>query len=149
VSRLSLILLFGAVTAIQVAIFYAAEGRNQAAQRLARVAVRVQGSVTSAEGKIVEGKSRYAVSYRFETPKGASQGEEYFSMRQAQVPQKGESIAVFYDPQQPEVSTLTDPKVVVSRAATLKLLTLGFGAFTYAFIYVIWKNRPADTKQSE
>jgi hypothetical protein len=134
-------LLCGAVALLQLAIWKAAEARDQDARRLAEVATSVQGKVTLGEGQIIEGKSRYVVRYQFETAGGVRDGEEYFSMRQSLVPQKGEAITIFYDPSDPEWNTLTDPRVVVHRVATLKLLTLGFGAFTYAFIYVIWKNQ--------
>ena len=139
--RSLLVVLCLAVTLLQFAIWKAAEGRSKAAQQLARVARSIQGVVSLGEGQIVEGKSRYVVRYQFETPKGKFEGEEYLSMRQEVVPEKGEDITVFYDPSDPQWNTLTDPRVIVNRAATLKLLTLGFGAFTYAFIYVIWKNQ--------
>jgi len=136
------------VALLQIFIWRAAEVRNEAAQRLARVAQPVEGKVTVGEGQIVDGKSRYVVRYQFETPTGLREGEEYLSMRQSLVPQKGEKISVFYDPSDPEWNTITDPRVVVNRVATLKLLTLGFGAFTYAFIYVIWKNQSREAKSA-
>lgn len=132
------------VALIQIGIFRAAQMRDQLAQHMQQVALSCQGKVIKGQGEIVEGKSRYVVGYQFDVSGKAYSSEEYFSMRQEEVPQKGESITVFYDPSDPQQSTLTDPKVVVNRVATLKLLTLGFGAFTYAFIYVIWRNSSAN-----
>jgi len=139
-----LALLCVVVAVIQVAIFRASQVRSVLAQHMMDVAKSCQGKVTKGEGEIVEGKSRYVVDYAFAVGGGNFSGEEYFSMRQDEVPQKGEAITVFYDPADPTQSTLTDPKVVVNRVATLKLLTLGFGAFTYSFIYVIWRNSAAN-----
>jgi hypothetical protein len=135
-----LVLLCVAVAAIQIAIFHAAQVRSNLAQHMQDVAQPCQGKVVKGEGEIIEGKSRYVVGYEFSVAGKSFQSEEYFSMRQEQVPQKGEAITVFFDPADPAQSTLTDPKVVVNRVATLKLLTLGFGAFTYSFIFVIWRN---------
>jgi hypothetical protein len=139
-----LALLCVVVAAIQFGIFHAAQVRDQLAQHMQQVARSCQGKVIKGEGEIVEGKSRYVVGYQFEVSGKPYSSEEYFSMRQEEVPQKGENITVFYDPGDPQQSTLTDPKVVVNRIATLKLLTLGFGAFTYAFIYVVWRNSSAN-----
>lgn len=135
-----LALLCVAVAAIQFAIFHAAQVRSNLAQHMQQVAQPCQGKVVKGEGEIIEGKSRYVVGYEFQVAGKSYQSEEYFSMRQEQVPQKGEAITVFFDPSDPAQNTLTDPKIVVNRVATLKLLTLGFGAFTYSFIYVIWRN---------
>ncbi|MFN8606413.1 MAG: DUF3592 domain-containing protein [Vulcanimicrobiota bacterium] len=128
------------VAVIQILIFQAAQMRDNLAQHMQQVAQSCQGKVIKGEGELVDGKSRYVVGYQFEISGKPYSSEEYFSMRQEEVPQKGQTITVFYDPADPQVSTLTDPKVVVNRVATLKMLTLGFGAFTYAFIYVIWRN---------
>lgn len=139
-----LALLCVAVAVIQFAIFRASQVRSNLAQHMMDVARSCQGKVTKGEGEIIEGKSRYVVDYHFAVAGADYTGKEYFSMRQDEVPQKGEAITVFYDPADPSQSTLTDPKVVVNRVATLKLLTLGFGAFTYSFIYVIWRNSAAN-----
>lgn len=136
-----LILLCLCVAALQSVIWHAAEVRNAAAQQLAGVARSVQGKVTLGEGKLVDGKSRYVVRYEFPLAGGQGTGEEYLSMRQAVVPKAGEEITVFYNPSDPTQNTLTDPRVLMNRTATLKMLVLGFGAFTYAFIYVIWKGQ--------
>ncbi|MBX3168427.1 MAG: DUF3592 domain-containing protein [Candidatus Eremiobacteraeota bacterium] len=143
-----LALLCVAVAAIQIAIFHAAQKSDQLAQHMQQVAQPCQGKVMKGEGEIIEGKSRYVVGYEFTVAGKSFHSEEYFSMRQQQVPQKGEAITVFFDPADPNNSTLTDPKVVVHRVATLKLLTLGFGAFTYSFIYVIWRNSSGSKKAS-
>lgn len=135
-----LVLLCVAVAAIQIALFHASQVRSNLAQHMQRVAQPCQGKVVKGEGEIIEGKSRYVVGYEFSVDGKSFQSEEYFSMRQEKVPQKGEAITVFFDPADPAQSTLTDPKVVVNRVATFKLLTLGFGAFTYSFIFVIWRN---------
>ena len=139
-----LALLCVVVAVIQIAIFRAAQVRSDMALHMQQVAKSCQGRVIKGEGEMIEGKSRYVVGYEFETSGAKHQSEEYFSMRQAEVPQKGQDITVFYDPGDPDQSTLTDPKVVVNRVATFQLLTLGFGAFTYAFIYVIWRNSSAN-----
>lgn len=139
-----LALLCVAVAFIQIAIFRASQVRSVLAQHMMEVARSCQGQVTKGEGEIVEGKSRYVVDYQFAIAGADYTGKEYFSMRQDKVPQKGEPITVFYDPADPVQSTLTDPKVVVNRVATLKLLTLGFGVFTYSFIFVIWRNSSAN-----
>ena len=135
-----LALLCVAVAAIQIAIFHAAQVRSDLAMHMQQVAQSCQGKVVKGEGEIIEGKSRYVVGYDFSVADKNYHSEEYFSMRQEQVPQKGEAITVFFDPADPAQSTLTDPKVIVNRVATLKLLTLAFGAFTYSFIFVIWRN---------
>ncbi|MBS2035816.1 DUF3592 domain-containing protein [bacterium] len=132
------------VALIQIGIFQAAQVRDNLAQHMQQVARPCQGKVIKGEGQLVDGKSRYVVGYEFQISGKSYSSEEYFSMRQDDVPQKGQEITVFYDPADPNLSTLTDPKVVVNRVATLKLLTLGFGAFTYAFIYVIWRNSSAN-----
>lgn len=134
------VLLCITIAAIQIAIFHAAQVRSDLAEHMQQVAQPCQGKVVKGEGQIIEGKSRYVVGYEFAVAGKSFQSHEYFSMRQEKVPQKGEAITVFFDPSDPEQSTLTDPKVVVNRVATLKLLTLGFGVFTYSFIYVIWRN---------
>ncbi len=139
-SKSLLALLCLAVAAIQIAIFQAAQVRSNLALHMQQVARSCQGKVVKGEGEIIEGKSRYVVGYEFNVAEKSFHSEEYFSMRQEQVPQKGEAITVFFDPADPTQSTLTDPKVIVNRVATLKLLTLAFGAFTYSFIYVIWRN---------
>lgn len=126
---------------LQGVTWQAAEVRSQAARQLAGVAQEAQGKVILGEGQLVDGKSRYVVRYEFSTPRGLATGEEYFSMRQAEVPRAGDPIAVFYNPQDPSQSTLTDPRLLMNRTATLKMLVLGFGAFTYAFIYVIWRGQ--------
>lgn len=139
-SKPLLILLCVVVAVLQFAIFKAAQVRDNLAQHMQQVAQSCQGKVVKGEGEIIDGKSRYVVGYEFQVASKSFHGEEYFSMRQETVPQKGEAITVFYEPEEPSHSSLTDPKVVVNRIATLKLLTLGFGAFTYSFIYVIWRN---------
>jgi len=139
-----LALLCVVVAVIQFAIFQAAQVRSNLAQHMQEVAQPCQGKVVKGEGEIIEGKSRYVVGYEFTVAGKSFQNEEYFSMRQEQVPQKGQTITVFFDPADPAQSTLTDPKVVVNRVATFKLLTLGFAAFTYSFIYVIWRNSSGD-----
>lgn len=139
-SKPLLALLCVVVAALQIAIFNAAQVRSNLALHMQQVAQSCQGKVMKGEGQIIEGKSRYVVGYEFDLSGKSFTGEEYFSMRQEEVPQKGQAIKVFYDPGDPTQNTLTDPRVVVNRVATLKLLTLGFGAFTYSFIYVIWRN---------
>ena len=139
-SKPLLALLCVVVAVLQIAIFNAAQVRSNLALHMQQVAQSCQGKVVKGEGEIIEGKSRYVVGYEFSLSGKSFTGEEYFSMRQEEVPQKGQTITVFYDPGDPVQSTLTDPRVVVNRVATLKLLTLGFGAFTYSFIYVIWRN---------
>ena len=139
-SKPLLALLCVAVAVIQIAVFRASQVRSDLAQHMMDVAKPCQGKVTKGEGEIIEGKSRYVVDYQFAVAGADYTGAEYFSMRQDEVPQKGETITIFYDPADPTLSTLTDPKLMVNRVATLKLLTLGFGAFTYSFIYVIWRN---------
>jgi hypothetical protein len=134
------------VTAVQVAIWSAVQLRGEAASQLAQVAQKGEAEVLSAEGKVLEGKSRYVVRYRFDSGGKAVEGEEHFSMRQPKLPQQGQKITVFFDPKQPDWNTLTDPRLAASRMATAKLWTLGFSAFTYAFLYVIWKGRPKDDK---
>ena len=146
-SKSALVLLCLAVAVLQTFIWRAAEVRDSMAQHMAQVAQSCQGKVTLAEGKLLEGKSRYVVGYEFAAATGNFAGEEYFSLRQSQaeLPHKGETITVFYDPADPKWNTLTDPRLIVDRVANFKLLTLAFGAFTYAFIYVIWRG---DTKSS-
>lgn len=141
-----MVILLVLVAAVQVGIWSAVQMRSEAALQLAKVAKQSQAQVVSAQGQVIEGKSRYVVRYRFDTGGKAVEGEEHFSMRQTELPQMGQTMTVFFDPNQPDWNTLTDPSLAARRMATAKIWTLGFSAFTYAFLYVIWKGRPSESK---
>lgn len=139
-SRAVLLILVVAVAVVQVLLWRATDTRSQPAIRFAQVARKTTAEVTRAQGELRDGKSRFVVRFRFTAEGKQVEGEEFLSMRQNVLPQAGEKMDAYYDPQDPSWNTLTDPNLTVNRLATFRLLTLGFGAFTYSFIWVIWKN---------
>jgi hypothetical protein len=142
-SKLPTVLLCLVVTVLQLILWNATERRSQVARRLAGGG-QASGVVTRAAGEIVSGRSQFVVRYEFAAPTGKVQGEEFLSMRQAQQLKSGDKVNVYYDAAEPELNTLSNPREVLQRMATMKLLTLGFGAFTYAFVYVIWRSSRRD-----
>lgn len=139
-SRTFLIALCLVVAVLQVSIWRAVELRNTPAQQLAQRSAQVAGKVTAASPQLLDGRSRYVVEYGYQVSNKGYKGDEYLSLRQPDLPKVGQSLTVYYDSQQPDFSSLTDPRLTVHRLATMKLMILGFGAFTYAFVFVVWSN---------
>ena len=101
---------------------------------------RAPGKIVKASPELLDGRSRYLIVYEYQVAGREYQGEETMSLRQTGLPQAGQAAEVFYDAAHPDFSTLLDPRLTVHRLATMKLVILGFGAFTYAFVWVIWKS---------
>jgi hypothetical protein len=136
------------VAAIQIGIWVAAERRNDFAQRLARIGKQAPGQVTKADAQIINGRSNYVVNYTFQADGRELDGEELLSLRQPDRPKAGANVTVYYDPQDVELNTISDPRIAINRLATMKMMTLGFGAFTYAFLWVIWKSNKQEEAEA-
>lgn len=136
------------VAAIQIGIWVAAERRNDFAQRLARVGKQAPGQVTKADSQIINGRSSYVVNYSFTADGRKLAGEELLSLRQPDRPKAGANVTVFYDPQDVELNTISDPRIAINRLATMKMMTIGFGVFTYAFLWVIWKSNKEEEAEA-
>ena len=139
-SRPLLAVLFVIVTTFQIVLWMAAESRNVPAIQMVQRLGTTQGKVTSGAGELLDGRTRYVVRFEYEVNQQRLEGEEHLSLRQKTLPQPKDQVTVFYDTQTPKYSSLTDPRLAVNRIATMKILILGFGAFTYAFILVVWKS---------
>lgn len=139
-SRPLLVILFVIVTTFQIVLWMAAESRNVPAIQMVQRLGKTQGKVKSGAGELLDGRTRYVVRFEYEVNQEKLEGEEHLSLRQKKLPQPNDSVDVFYDTQTPKYSSLTDPRLAVNRIATMKILILGFGAFTYAFIFVVWKS---------
>lgn len=147
--RLLLIMVAVLVAVIQIAVWTAAERRSDFAARLAQRGRTTTATVTAADGKIVDGRSQYVVDYEFQLDSRTLSGEESLSLRQPDLPKKGSSIQVYYDPEHPEMSTIQNPEISMQRLATMKLLTLGFGVFTYAFLWITWVSHKNELKEQQ
>lgn len=138
-NRPALVLLCLAVAALQMALWWAAESRDVPARQMASRLGQAQGQVTAGAGELLDGRSRYVVRFRYEAEGQSLEGVEYLSLRQKQLPQAGQAVTVYFDRQTPDFSSLSDPRLTLHRIATMKVLIVGFGIFTYAFIGAIWK----------
>lgn len=131
--------------ALQLFLWNIATRQEGAARRLLDTGGQAQAQVSGAEGRIIQGKSQYVVSYHFQAEGRPYQVDERLSLRQPDLPQAGQTVPVFYDRTDPSFSSLTDPRLTVHRIATLKMLTIGFGVFSYVFIWLAWRSRAQET----
>ncbi len=138
-SKRVLVIVVVGVLLLQAALWRATGPRNLVAERLQRNAASVEALVEQAEARLLDGRSRYAVSYRYQVEGKEFHSEEFFSLRQGGLPQKGDRRTVYYDRSDPELSTLTHPGLMMQRVRTLRTLCLGFGFFTLMFVGMIWR----------
>lgn len=139
-SRRVLVMVVLGVILLQAALWRATTPRNLVAERLQRNCASAECSIEQAEGRLLDGRSRYAVTYSYRVDGKEHRSEEFFSMRQSDLPKQGDKRTVFYDRNEPQLSTLTHPGLMMQRVRTLRTLCLGFGFFTLVFVGMIWRS---------
>ena len=145
-SRRTLIVVALGVLLLQAALWRATTPRNLVAERLQRNCVSAEARVERAEARMLDGRSRYAVTYAYVANGKEFRSEEFFSLRQGNLPQQGDRCSCYYDRSDPQLSTLTHPGLMMQRVRTLRTLCLGFGFFTLTFVGMIWRSSQLESE---